>query len=96
MVAFVCINPNPRQSGTSVKGRGSISKRGVKYLRKKLYMASLSAAQFNPGCQSLKERLRKRGKHPKVIRIAIANKLLRQIFAVLKYDREWNPNYGRS
>ena len=95
-VAFVGINPNPRQSGTSVKGKGSISKRGTKYLRSKLFMASLSAARFNPTCRDLRERLRKKGKHNNVIRIAIANKLLRQIFAVLKYDREWDPNYGRS
>lgn len=95
-VAFVGINPHPRQSGTSVKGRGNISKRGSKYLRTKLFMASLSAARFNPACRDLRERLRKKGKHNNVIRIAVANKLLRQIFAVLKYDREWDPNYGRS
>ena len=94
-IAFVGINPHPRQSGTSVKGKGSISKRGTKYLRTKLFMASLSAARFNPACRDLRERLRKKGKHNNVIRIAVANKLLRQIFAVLKYDREWDPNYGR-
>lgn len=93
--AYVGINPNPRQSGKSVNGRGSISKKGVKYLRTKLYMASLSAGRFNPSCRRLKERMKKKGKENNVIRIAVANKLLRQIFAVLKYDREWKPNYEK-
>lgn len=58
-------------------------------------MASLSAARFNPSCHNLKKRLEKKGKHNSVIRIAVANKLLRQIFAVVKYDREWKPNYAK-
>ena len=93
--AYVGISPNPKQSGKSVKGRGSIDKKGVKYLRTKLYMASLAAGRFNPSCRRLKERLEERGKENNEIRIAIANKLLRQIFAVLKYDREWKPNYEK-
>ena len=94
-VAYVGINPNPRESGTSVKGEGNISKKGVKYLRSKLYMAALSASKYNPSCKALKERMEKRGKHHEKIRIAVASKLLRQIFAVVKYDREWDPNYEK-
>lgn len=91
VVSYIGINPSPYQSGTSVKGSGKISKKGNKFLRTKLYMSSLAAANFNPSCLQLRERLKERGKSNKQIRIAVANKLVRQIFAVLKFNKDWDP-----
>ena len=51
VAAFAGINP--RQSGKSVKGKGSISKKGHPYLRKILYMGAISAKKYNPKCQQL-------------------------------------------
>lgn len=91
VVSYIGINPSPYQSGTSVKGRGKISKKGNKFLRTKLYMCSLSAAKSNPSCFELRKRLSEKGKTNKQIRIAVANKLVRQIFAVLKFNKDWDP-----
>lgn len=94
VAAFVGINPGPYSSGTSVKGRGGISKRGHGIIRKLLYMGATSAAQYNPACQALSERLRAQGKEKNVVRVAVAHKLLRQAFGVVKGGKNYDPNYG--
>lgn len=92
-VSFAGLNPNPKESGTSVKRGSRISKKGHAIIRKMLYMGALSAKRYNPQCKKMYDRLLAAGKHKKVALIAVAHKLLRQIYAVIKYDREWDPNY---
>lgn len=60
--SFIGINPSPRESGSSLRGRGRISKQGNKFIRKHLFMTSLSAMQFNKSCRELYERLKLKGK----------------------------------
>ena len=57
-------------------------------------MGSLSASQYNNQCNVLYKRLLKKGKNKKLILIAVANKLIRQAFAIVKFEREYNPLYG--
>lgn len=82
LASYVGICPRVWESGSSVKGRGSISKMGCPQLRKLLYMCSWTAKICNSGCAQMYERLKARGKPEKVIKVAIAHKLLRQAFAV--------------
>lgn len=84
VVAFAGLNPAPHQSGTSVRGRGGISKRGHAALRRMLYMGALSAILHNKSCRELYLRLIAKGKLTRVALIAVAHKLLRQAFGVLK------------
>ncbi len=93
VASFIGINPSPFESGTSIKGKGTISRKGNAYIRKLLYMASLSACVHNKPCRDLYERLLSNGKEKKVALIAVANKLVRQMFAIIKYDREYDQNY---
>ena len=96
VASFIGINPAPKESGSSVRGRGRISKQGNRYLRKQLFMTSLSAMQHNRTCKELYERLKSKGKEHKVCRVAVMNKLVKQIFAILKYDRVYDPDYCRN
>lgn len=82
LASYVGICPRIWESGSSVKGRGSISKLGCPQLRKLLYMCSWTAKACNPGCKTMYERMKAKGKPEKVIKVAIAHKLLRQAFAV--------------
>lgn len=82
LASYVGICPRLWQSGSSVKGRGSICKLGCGYLRKLLYVCSWSAKRYNPACKQMHQRLKQKGKPEKVINVAIAHKLLRQAFAV--------------
>lgn len=93
VVASVGLNPSPYQSGSSVKGRGGISKRGHGYLRALLYMASLTAKSSNPLCKALYERLVAKGKSKRVALVAVAHKLLRQAFGVVKHQQAFQVQF---
>ncbi len=93
MIAFAGTNPKPKQSGTSIKKTCGISKRGHKTLRTKLYMAALTASRYNNACRELYQRLLAKGKQKKTALIAVANKLLKQIFAIVKNKTMFDNNY---
>ena len=93
VVSYAGVNPRPYESGSSVKKKGGISKKGCPLIRKIIFMASLSAVKYNGSCNSIYERLISRGKSKKTALVAVSNKLLRQIFAIGKYGREWDPDY---
>lgn len=93
VAAFAGLDPVANQSG-KYRGKTRISKQGNRYIRKILYMCSLSAMRYNGSCKELYERLLLKGKNKKQARVAVAHKLLRQIFAVAKYQRVWEENYG--
>ena len=92
--SFAGIAPAPYESGTSVKGRGSISKRGNPFARQILFMAALSATLHNPLIKQQYKRLIQNGKSKMVAMIAAANKLLRQAFGVLKSGKPFNADYA--
>ncbi len=93
VASFIGISPCPKQSGTSVKGRGSISRKGNDYMRKLFYLAALSASRHNKTCVDLYQRLIGKGKSKKLALIAVANKLVHQVFAIVKYNRVYEPNF---
>lgn len=84
VIAFIGLAPRTFQSGTSVKAKGHICKWGKGQLRKLLYMCAIRARQLNTSCKDLYERLRAKGKPHKVAMIAVANKLIKQAFAIVK------------
>jgi transposase len=91
--SYVGLAPRIYQSGTSVNGRGHITKMGNRHLRKLLYLCSWTAKKWNKQCAQMYERLSEKGKPEKVIKIAIANKLLRQAFAVGTTLKSYDKNY---
>lgn len=93
LTTFVGFSPRLYQSGTSVKGKGHICKMGKPQIRKLLYLCSWSAKRVNKTCKEMYKRLKEKGKPERVIKIAIANKLIKQIFAVAKNKQYYNENY---
>lgn len=86
---YLGLCPTYEQSCTSVNRRGHINRNGDPYLRSQLYVAAWSSSQHNAACKDLYTRLRERGKSGKVAMVAVANKVLRQCFAVVKQDKEY-------
>lgn len=84
LCAYVGLSPRIYESGTSVKGKVKICKMGMARIRKLLYLCALSARKYNKACKEMFERLTERGKNGKLAIIAIANKLLKQAFAIGK------------
>lgn len=95
VIAYLGLSPRIYQSGTSVNGKGRICKMGNKYVRKLLYMCTLSARRYNPGCKEMYDRLIAAGKKKKPARIAVANKLIKQAFAVAQSGIAYSRTYDR-
>ena len=93
LIAYVGFSPRVYQSGMSVRGKGHICKMGNSQIRKLLYVCTYSAKFWNPGCSEMYERLKEAGKPERVIKVAMANKLLKQAFAMGKYNRNYDKNY---
>lgn len=91
--SYFGLAPTERTSGTSVKGSKKISKMGNPLVRKKLYMCSLQASKHNKACRELYQRLLAKGKPKKLALIAVANKLLKIVFAIAKSGLPYDDNY---
>lgn len=59
-----------------------------------LYFCGISAAKYNGDCEAMWKRMKAAGKPGKVIIIAIANKLVRQAFAMVQHNSVYIKNYA--
>jgi transposase len=91
--AYAGLVPMPRESGTSVYKRPCIGHTGNGRLRTALYLATLSAARYNPVIQPFYERLRLAGKPMKVARCAAARKLLLLAYALVRNQKDFDALY---
>ena len=86
---YLGLCPTYQQSGTSVNVKGHINRNGDPHLRGQLYVAALACIRYNKACKDTYENLRAKGKSAKVALIAIANKLIRQAFAVVTKNQPY-------
>ena len=93
LCSYVGITPTIRQSGSSVRGRSSISKVGNKKLRNLLFLCSFSACKYNKSCREIYERIVNKGKSKKLALIAVSNKLLKQAFAIAKSGNPYDETH---
>lgn len=82
LTSYVGLSPRIFESGTSVKGKAKICKMGMSRIRAMLYVCAWTAKKCNRACRELYDRLVAKGKAKKLALIAVANKLLKQAFAV--------------
>ena len=83
LTRYLGLSPTYQLSGTSVHVKGHINRNGDSGLRSQLYVAAFSALRCNTECKACFDRLRSNGKPGKVAVIAVANKLVRQAFAIV-------------
>ena len=93
LCSYVGITPTIRESGSSVRGRSRISKVGNKKLRNLLFLCAFSACKHNKACREIYERIVNKGKSKKLALIAVANKLLKQAFAIAKSGKPYDENF---
>jgi len=93
LISYVGFSPRIFQSGTSVRGKGHICKMGNPRIRKLLYLCSWSAKKCNKPAIEMYERLKAKGKPERVIKVALANKLLKQAFAIVKSGEKYDENF---
>ncbi len=93
LCSYVGITPTIRKSGSSVRGRSRISKVGNKKLRNLLFLCTFSACKHNKSCREIYERIVNKRRSKKLALIAVANKLLKQAFAIAKSGRPYDENF---
>ena len=93
--AYAGIDPSISQSGSSVNKKGKISKRGNKYLRSTLFLMAASVFMHSERYNIYYQKKRDEGKEYKKTIIAIANKLLKLIYSLLKKEEFYDPNYEK-
>lgn len=93
LCSYTGITPTIRESGSSVRGRSRISKVGNRKLRNLLFLCAFSACKQNKACREVYERIVNKGKSKKLALIAVANKLLKQAFAIAKSGRPYDENF---
>lgn len=84
LVAYIGLDSRVFQSGTSVHGKGYISKRGNTYLRHILFNAAFIAKRYHPQFAAYYAKKTSEGKHHFSALCAIERKLIHLIWAVWK------------
>ncbi|MEK1906014.1 MAG: IS110 family transposase [Pseudomonas sp.] len=91
LAAFAGVTPRQRQSGTSVRGRTTISRCGHQLLRTALYMPGLVARRRNPVLKAFGDRLQANGLAPKAVIGAVMRKLIHTIYGVVTSGKPFDP-----
>jgi transposase len=91
LAAYVGVVPADRQSGQLTLRRASLSPIGNPRLRRSLFMTTLGAVRRNPWLAAHYQRLRGRGKPPKLALIATLRKLLMAVHSVAKHRCPFIP-----
>jgi len=92
LCAFIGIDPSVKQSGTSINYRGKISKRGNANLRRTIWQMAIGVIRSCDKFNAYFSKKREEGKKFKQAVIAVANKLLRTIFVLLKNKTKFDEN----
>ena len=82
-----------KQSGTSVKGKTRISKKGNKYLRKVMHMPALAAIGHDERFKAIYARLISKHGIKMKAAVAVQRKLLEMIYTVYKTNTPYDKNY---
>lgn len=89
LTRYLGLSPTYQQSGTSVNVKSHINRNGDSSLRSQLYVAAFSSLRCNTECKVCFDRLRSNGKLGKVAVVVVANKLVRQAFAVVTQGKPY-------
>ena len=82
LTAYIGLDCRVHESGTSIRGKGYISKRGNKYLRYVLFNAAFIAKRRNPDMKRYLEKKMSEGKHYFSALCAVERKLVHLVYAV--------------
>ena len=94
IAALVGVAPMSNDSGNR-KGRRRVQ--GGRFeIRRVLYMATLTAARYNPVIRAFYERLKAAGKLPKVALVACMRKLLTMLNAIVRTGKPWDASLHRA
>lgn len=85
-----------RESGTSVKGKTRISKKGNSYLRAALYFPAMVACRYNPAMKLFYERVNAKHTSKMIGQVAVQRKLLALAYTLWKNEMYFNPEHKKA
>lgn len=93
LVAYIGLDPQPYESGRSVRKHAGISKLGDREVRRLLYMGALGGVRGHNPLKPFYQRLVGRGKAKKVALVAAARKILVWAWTLFSRQIDWNPDF---
>lgn len=87
--------PRAYSSGTRVRGKSRIRRRGGGLIGPKLLRCHFSAKKAHVACNALYDRLVAKGKKGKLALMAVCHKLLKQTCAIVQSGIPYPPNFAR-
>lgn len=93
VVSYAGYDVVQRESGTSIKGKTRISKKGNRYIRNALYFPAMVATRFNPDIKEDYMRIIVKKPSKMIGQVAIQRKLLVLIYTLWKSNTSFIPNY---
>lgn len=84
-----------RESGTSVKGKTRISKKGNRYIRNALYFPAMVACRFNPDLKEFYLRVIRNKPSKMVGQVAVQRKLLVLMYSLYKNGTRYQVGYNK-
>jgi len=93
LVSYAGYDVVQRESGTSVKGKTRISKKGNRYIRNALYFPAMVACRYNPLLKEAYMRIIQKKSSKMIGQVAIQRKLLILMYTLWKNDTVFIENY---
>ena len=93
LTSYAGFDVKQKQSGTSVKGKPRISKKGNKNLRKAMYLPSLSAIKYDENFKGQYARIVSKHGIKKKGLIAVQRKMLELIYTLFKNKTTYDKDY---
>lgn len=94
LVSYAGLDVKEKLSGTSVKGKLRISKKGNRNLRKSMHLPALAAVKWDDNFRDIYARLAsKHGVKMKAL-VTIQRKLLELIYVLFKNKTDYDKNYS--
>jgi transposase len=93
LTSYAGLDVREKQSGTSVKGKPRISKKGNKYLRKAMHLPALSVIRHQENYRAIFARLVSKHGIKMKAAVAIQRKLLELIFTIFKTQKPFDKNF---
>ncbi len=90
LVSYIGLSPIQRESGTSVRTKGHISKMGNKHVRSALFMPARSACLRSRVFKDWAKAHMERGKAPKVVYVMMMRKILTYAWHVFKENQPFD------
>ena len=93
LTSYAGLDVKEKQSGTSVKGKPRISKKGNKYLRKAMHLPALAAYESDERFKAIFARLVSKHGIKMKAAVAVQRKLLEMIFIIHKTNMPYDKEY---